>query len=108
MAMKKSKTQIPLTHPGRHLAEFIDDYGITQYRLAKDLCIQQTRIMEIIKGRRAISADTALRLARYFGTSAEMWLNLQKNYELEVAERAVGNHINENVKPISVDAGKAG
>jgi len=105
--MRKTETLIPLTHPGKHLAEFIADYGITQYRLAKDLGIQQTRILEIIKGRRAISADTALRLARYFQTSAEMWLNLQKNYELEVAQRAVGDHINENVEPISVHTRKA-
>ena len=104
----RSDSLIPLTHPGKHLSEFLVSYKITQYRLAKDLNIQQTRIMEIIKGRRAISADTALRLATYFGTTPQLWLNLQKNYELEVAQRDIGDQIERDVIPLASHARKAG
>ena len=106
--MKETDKLIPLTHPGKHLREFIEDYGLTQYRLAKDLGIQQTRIMEIVKGRRAISADTALRLARYFDTTPQMWINLQKNYELDIAQREIGERINKEVTPLFSQARKAG
>jgi addiction module HigA family antidote len=99
---------IPLTHPGEHLLEIMDDYDLTQYRLAKDLGVQQTRIMEIIKGRRAISADTALRLARYFDTSPEMWINLQKNYELQVARREKGERIKMEIKSLLSNGKKVG
>jgi addiction module HigA family antidote len=99
---------IPLTHPGEHLLEFMDDYGLTQYRLSKDIGVQQTRIMEIVKGRRAISADTALRLAKYFDTTPQMWINLQKNYELEVAQREIGEKINQEVRPLLSKDNKAG
>lgn len=99
--MKETEKRIPLTHPGKHLSEFMEDYGLTQYRLAKELGIQQTRIMQIIKGRRSISADTAIRLGRFFGTSADMWLNLQSHYDLELAERTLGDEILKNVTPIT-------
>jgi addiction module HigA family antidote len=99
---------IPLTHLGEHLLEIMDDYDLTQYRLAKDLGVQQTRIMEIIKGRRAISADTALRLARYFDTSPEMWINLQKNYELQVARREKGERIKMEIKSLLSNGKKVG
>ena len=70
-------------HPGEILlAEFLKPMGISQYRLAKDISVSPRRINEIVHGQRAISADTALRLARHFGTSADFWMNLQKNYEL--------------------------
>jgi len=78
----------------------MDDWGLTQYRLAKELGVQQTRIMEIVKGRRAVSADTALRLARLFDTSPDYWMNLQTNYDLAVARRAQGEKIDEQVKPL--------
>jgi len=71
-------------HPSEVLQEeFLIPMGITAYRLSKDLGIPQTRISEIIKGRRRISADTALRLSRYFGNSAKFWLGLQDDYDLE-------------------------
>lgn len=79
--------RLPNIHPGEILKyEFLDAYGITPYRLSKDIGVPQTRVAEIIGGRRGISADTALRLARYFGTSAEFWLNLQVAYDLREAE----------------------
>jgi addiction module HigA family antidote len=75
--------------PGEILREeFLAPLGLTAYRLARELHVQQTRISEILAGRRSISADTALRLARYFGTTPELWLNLQAHYDLVVAERA--------------------
>jgi len=79
--------QLPNIHPGEILRyEFLEPYGITPYRLSKDIGVPQTRIAEIIAGRRGISADTALRLSRYFGTSAEFWLNLQVIHDLREAE----------------------
>ena len=74
-------------HPGEILREdFLVPMGLTAYRLAKSIDVPQTRISEILKGERSISADTALRLSRFFGTSAQLWLNLQNHYDLETAE----------------------
>jgi addiction module HigA family antidote len=85
------KTKIPSIapwHPGEMIKEdFLADYGITQYGLAKALHIPHSRVTDIIKGRRGITVDTALRLSRYFGNSAEFWLNLQAEYDLRVADR---------------------
>ena len=98
--MDKKQDLIPLTHPGEHLLEVMQDWGLSQYRLAKALGVQQTRIMEIIKGRRAISADTSLRLGRLFDTSPEFWMNLQTNYDLAIAKRTLGTKVNRDVKPL--------
>ena len=76
-------------HPGEHLAEFLDDFGISQYRLAKDIQVSARRINEIVHGKRSITADTALRLGCYFGTSAQFWMNLQGNYDLETSRDSV-------------------
>ena len=89
--MSKSQTTTnnqPLNiHPGEVLLEeFLKPMKITAYKLAKDVKIPQTRVSEIIHGRRSVTADTALRLARYFGTSATFWLNLQMLYDLEEVE----------------------
>ena len=71
-------------HPGEVLKEeFLDPLGITAYRLSKDTFIPQTRISEILKGRRRVTADSALRFAKYFGTSAKFWLGLQDDFDLE-------------------------
>lgn len=81
-------------HPGEVLSEdFIDVFGITQNRLAVSIGVPPRRIHEIVHGKRGISADTALRLAKYFGTSAEFWINLQSRYELDRAEDASGEQI---------------
>ena len=76
-------------HPGEHLAEFLDEFEISQYRLAKDVRVPPRRINEIVHGKRGITADTALRLGRYFGTSAQFWMNLQGNYDLEITKGSV-------------------
>ena len=69
-------------HPGEFLQELLDDYNITAYRLSKDIFVQQTRISDILKGKRSISSDTAIRLGKYFNNSAQYWLNLQDSYDL--------------------------
>ncbi len=74
-------------HPGEVLfEEFLKPLGISQYRLAKDICVQPTRINQIVKGKGGISADTALRLGLYFGTSPQFWLNIQSHYDLEITQ----------------------
>jgi len=81
--MKTKK--IPPIHPGEILLEeFLEPMGISQYRLAKDISVSPRRINEIVQGKRSITADTALRLSRYFGLSERFWLNLQSRYDLEV------------------------
>ena len=84
--MKKNK--LPLTTPGEVLnEEFLIPLEVSQYRLAKDIGISSRRINEIVHGKRAITPDTALRLGKYFGVSAQFWLNLQARYDLQRAER---------------------
>ena len=80
--------RIPNIHPGEILSEdFLKPMGISAYRLSKGANIDQTRISEIIRGKRSVTADTALRLARFFGNSPEFWLNLQAHYDLEQKKR---------------------
>ena len=94
---------LPPVHPGEVLAEdFMKPLGLTQYRVAKDIGVAALRISQIVRGQRSITADTALRLARYFGTSPEVWLRLQAAYDLEVAQRRTGKRIEREVKARSV------
>lgn len=89
-------------HPGEVLMEdFIQGFGITQNRLAVSIGVPPRRINEIVHGKRAITADTALRLAKYFGTSAQFWLNLQTHYDLDLAEDRVAGQI-EAITPLEV------
>jgi len=90
-------------HPGEILLEeFIEPLDISQYRLAKDISVPPRRINEIVHGARAITADTALRLARYFGTSERFWLNLQTRYALEVERDRLGGRLEREVLPRAV------
>jgi antitoxin HigA-1 len=87
-------------HPGRILKqEFLEPLGLSTYRLAKDINVPVNRIAAIIGGKRAITADTALRFSLYFGTDAQSWINLQARYDLEVTRRASGRRIGREVKP---------
>ncbi len=79
------------------LEEFLGPMGITQYRLAKDISVPPRRINEIVHGKRAISADTALRLARHFGTSERFWLNLQAQFDLDVQRDRLGDRLEHEV-----------
>jgi addiction module HigA family antidote len=80
------------------LEDFMKPLGLTQYRLAQDLGVTPIRISQIVNGERSISVDTAMRLARYLGTSAAVWLRLQVRYDLEVAKRELDERINREVK----------
>lgn len=89
-------------HPGEILLEeFLKPLGISQYRLSKDVSVPPRRINEIVHGLRAISADTALRLARYFGTSDRFWLNLQTRFDLEREKDRLGDRLDREVLPRS-------
>jgi addiction module HigA family antidote len=88
------RRNLPPIHPGEILLEeFLRPLGLSQYRLAKDTSVPPRRINEIVRGTRAISADTALRLARYFGTSDRFWLNLQAHYDLEMEKERLGKRL---------------
>ncbi len=87
-------------HPGEILREeFLDPLEITPYRLAKDMTVPLTRIMAILAGERGITADTALRLGRFFGMSAEFWLGLQQQYDLDTARAALKRRLDAEVRP---------
>jgi addiction module HigA family antidote len=94
MAAKK----LPPIHPGEVLSEeFLDPLGLSQYRLARDISVFPRRINEIVHRKRAITADTALRLARYFSTSERFWLNLQSRYDLEIERAKLGHRLRKEV-----------
>jgi addiction module HigA family antidote len=85
-------------HPGEVLLEeFLGPMGLSQYRLARDISVPARRINEIVHRKRAITADTALRLARYFSTSERFWLNLQSRYDLEIEKDRLGNRLRKEV-----------
>ena len=94
-----SSKKMPPIHPGEILKEeFLDEMGITQYKLAKDINVPPRRINEIVQGKRSITADTALRLGRYFGISPQFWTNLQAHYDLEMEIDRLGNRLESEVK----------
>jgi antitoxin HigA-1 len=96
-----NKRDLPPVHPGEILLEdFLKPMGITRYRVAKSIGVPQRRIDEICAGKRAVTADTALRLARFFGTDAQSWMNLQGEYDLEMAEITLAERIDREVKPL--------
>jgi addiction module HigA family antidote len=95
-------------HPGEILAEeFLAPFVISQYRLAKETGVPPRRINEIVRGTRSVTADTALRLSRYFGTSERFWLNLQARYDLEVQKDRLGSRLDREVKPRAQSAARS-
>lgn len=99
MAKRNPRKHNPI-HPGEVLRhDFLEPLGITAYRLAKDAGISAQHVGRVVHGTRGIGADMALRLARYFGTSASLWMNLQARYDLDTAEDATGELIREQVTP---------
>ena len=96
---RKRKLLAPI-HPGEILLEeFMNPKGVSINRLARELCVPPGRISAIVNGKRAITADTALRIGTYFGVSAEIWVGLQADYELRIARRTVGAEIAKRVQP---------
>jgi len=97
-----TRRDFPPIHPGEILLkEFLEPLGISQYRLAKDIAVAPRRINEIVHGRRAITADTALRLGRFFSMEAQFWLNLQSHYDMEVAMDVLQDRLEKEVQPFS-------
>ena len=95
----------PPVHPGEVLLEdFLKPLGMSQYRLAQSMNVYPRKINEIVQGKRAVTADTALRLARFFDTTPEVWMNLQALYDLETARDTVASKIEREVKPLSKSA----
>ena len=96
--------QIDPIHPGEVIMEdFIEEFGITQNKLATTIGVPPSRIDEIVHGKRGITADTAVRLAKYFGTSAEFWMNLQSHYELRLEHRALREQL-DSIVPLQSGA----
>jgi addiction module HigA family antidote len=93
-----ANASLPPVHPGEVLLlEFLEPMGISQYRLAKDISVPPRRINEIVHGKRSVTANTALRLSRYFGTSERFWLNLQTGYDLDVERDRLGDRLEAEV-----------
>lgn len=99
MPTKQQRKRLAPIHPGEILQNLLSEANLTVNALALALRVPSNRMGAIVKGRRGITADTALRLARYFGTSAQMWINLQAKYDLAVAEDALGSRIEREVLP---------
>jgi addiction module HigA family antidote len=98
--MSKTRRRLPPVHPGEILSEdLLKPLGISLNRLGRDLRVPVTRVSEIVHGRRSVTADTALRLARYFGTTPEFWMNLQAAHDLDAAQRASAERIVRDVHP---------
>ena len=96
--MPRQPRKLSPVHPGEILLEeFLNPLGLSQSRLAKDTSIPSRRLNEIVRGRRSITADTALRLARYFSTTERFWLNLQASYDLEVEKERLGDRLEREV-----------
>jgi addiction module HigA family antidote len=94
------KNMIPPIHPGEILLEeFLDPMGLSQYRLAKDINVPAVRINDIILGKRGISADTALRLAKFFGMSVEFWTGIQSEYEVAMAKNRIEDRLDREIRP---------
>lgn len=97
-ARMMATTKVAPVHPGEVLLEeFLEPMGISQYRLAKDISVPPRRINEIVHGKRAVTADTALRLARYFSTTPRFWLNLQAQHDLDVEADRLGDRLDREV-----------
>ena len=94
-----AKRKFDPVHPGVVLAEdFLKEREISQYRLAKGISVSARRINEIVQGKRSITADTALRLAKFFGMEAQFWMNLQSHYDLEIAKDAIAGKLDREVE----------
>jgi addiction module HigA family antidote len=99
--MRSPRKKLPPIHPGETLREDLRDIEVSLNRLARDLRVPMNRISAIVNGKRSITADTAMRLARYFGTSPQYWMNLQTAHDLQVVERTLGPRIERDVLPRS-------
>ena len=94
------KRDIPPVHPGEVLkADFLEPLGLSVNALSRAIRVPRTRLNDIVRGKRGITANTAMRLARYFGVSAHFWMNLQSHYELEIAQESLGDRLGREIRP---------
>ena len=95
-----TRKRIAPVHPGVYLKELLDELSLSQYRLARELSVPAMRISYLVKGRRPLTAELALRLGRYFGQSPRYWINLQSRYDMDVAEDALSERVAREVRPL--------
>ena len=91
-------------HPGQYLREILDELKLSQYRLAQDIGVPAMRVSHVVRGKRPVTAELALRFGRYFGQSPRYWLNLQSRYDMDIAEEAHGAHVARAVRPLKAAA----
>jgi addiction module HigA family antidote len=96
--------RIAPVHPGTYLKELLDELGVSQYRLAREVGVSPMRISHLVRGRRPVTAELALRLGRYFGQSPRYWVNLQSRYDMDMAEEALGAQVRQEVQPLEIVA----
>lgn len=99
-----AKARIKPVHPGKYLKEILNDLGVSQYRLAREIGVPAMRISHVINGARPVTAELALRIGRYFGQNARYWLNLQSRYDMDMAEDAIGKRVAREVRPFKAMA----
>ncbi len=95
-----TRKRIAPVHPGVYVKELLDELGLSQYRLARELGVPAMRISYLVKGKRPLTAELALRLGRYFGQSPRYWINLQSRYDMDVAEDALSKRVAREVRPL--------
>ena len=96
--------RIAAVHPGIYLKELLEELGVFQYRLAQDIRVPAMRISHVVRGKRAVTAELALRLGHYFGQSPRLWLNLQNRYDMDIAEDELGERVVREVRPFTAVA----
>ena len=98
--MRRRRRDLPPVHPGKILkADFLEPLNLSVNALSRAIKVPRARLNDIVRGKRGVSADTAIRLARYFGVTAQFWMNLQSHYELEIAEQALGDRLGREIRP---------
>ena len=96
-----TKKRISPVHPGVYLKELLDELTLSQYRLAKGICVSTMRVSYVVNGKRPVTAELALRLGRYFGQSPRYWLNLQSRYDMDIAEDTLSDQVEKQVQPLA-------
>ena len=99
-----TKRGIAPVHPGIYLKELLEELGLSQYRLAQEIKVPAMRISHVVRGKRAVTAELALRLGHYFGQSPRYWLNLQSRYDMDIAEDTLGERVAREVRPFTAVA----
>ena len=99
-----TRSRIAAVHPGIYLRELLEELGLSQYRLAQEIRVPAMRISHVVRGKRAVKAELALRLGQYFRQSPRYWLNLQSRYDMDIAEDTLGERVAREVRPFTAVA----